>query len=329
MDYAGAVAALYQASHGEFVVERKRLAAELKTAGDKDGAKALAKLGRPPISAWAVNQLYWHARDAFDRVMATAAQLRDGDLSASPAHREALGRLRQRAATILTEAGHAATEATLRRTAQTLAALAALGSFAPDPPGALSGDRDPPGFDAAGIIAAAPPPMLSVAPRPAPEPAPDDEEDEEEDEDPDISAEEREAAGELLRAAATAKPRLTSVPASVRPPDDVKRPRHLSSVPPSAAARDDDDDDERRIAAVRQAAAAAAEKAERARLEEKKRIARERDRLATALRTARGEVESRKRDAERVRGELARAEAAVTDAAAIVADLERALTELD
>ena len=29
---------------------------------------ALAKLGRPPVSAWAVNQLYWHARDAFDRL---------------------------------------------------------------------------------------------------------------------------------------------------------------------------------------------------------------------------------------------------------------------
>jgi hypothetical protein len=38
------------------VAERRQLAGELKAAGDKDAAK-LAKLARPPISAWAVDQL--------------------------------------------------------------------------------------------------------------------------------------------------------------------------------------------------------------------------------------------------------------------------------
>jgi hypothetical protein len=149
--YDEAVRELYQAPHPAFVAERKRLAAELKAAGDKPGATQLGKLPRPPISAWAVNQLWWQEREAFDRLLATAARLRDGDLGANAPHREALTALRVRASTILGDAGHAGTEATLRRIATTLSAIAASGGFEPDPPGALSADRDPPGFEAAGI----------------------------------------------------------------------------------------------------------------------------------------------------------------------------------
>ena len=396
MDYVQAVVALYQAPHGEFVAERKRLAAELKTAGDRDGAKTLAKLGRPPISAWAVNQLYWHARDAFDRLMATAAQLREGDLSASPAHREALAKLRQRAAAMLADAGHNANEATLRRTAQTLSAIAALGTFAPDPPGALATDRDPPGFEAAGmVLGERPAPALSVVADAPAEADPDDDADADADDDrgdddagddegtddPDISTEEREAAADLLRAVAVAKParHLSAVPAkqavrtpdrpvrtadspvrnadnvvrltdrAVRAADDAaskstraandgdpppKRARHLSAVPLSEAPADDLAERDR-IAAVRHAAVEQAEQAERiaaarqAQHDEEKRRARERDRLATALRTARGEVESRRRTVEQLRSDLARAETATAEAAAIVADLERALAALE
>lgn len=160
--YDAAVAALYQAPHAAFVDERKRLAAELKAAGDKDGAARLAKLGRPPISAWAVNQLWWHARDAFDALLAAAARLRDGDLGATGAHRDALAKLRARATAMLADAGHGTTESTLRRVTQTLSAVAAIGSFAPDPPGALAADRDPPGFEAVGIV-----PVADAAPAPA------------------------------------------------------------------------------------------------------------------------------------------------------------------
>ena len=151
--YDEAVAALYQAPHGEFVTERKRLAAELKAAGDKAGAAKLAKLGRPPTSAWTVNQLWWHARDAFEALFESAEKLRKGDLSATGEHRDAIAKLRQHAQKILTEAGHGTTEATLRRVTTTLAALAASGGFGPDPEGALSADRDPPGFEAVGISA--------------------------------------------------------------------------------------------------------------------------------------------------------------------------------
>jgi hypothetical protein len=163
--YDEAVAELFRGPHATFVAERKRLAGELKAAGDKTGAATLAKLGRPPISAWAVNQLWWQARAEFDALLETAKRLREGDLSATPAHRQAIVDLRARAATILTEAGNAANEATLRRVATTLSAIAAHGGFAPDPAGALTDDRDPPGFEAAGIPAMG-------APAPAPAPAP-------------------------------------------------------------------------------------------------------------------------------------------------------------
>jgi hypothetical protein len=149
--YDDAVRELYQVPHATFVTERKRLAGELKTAGDKAGATKLGKLPRPPVSAWAVNQLWWQAREAFDKLLETAERLREGDLGGTAAHREALAALRQRAAAILTDAGNAAAEGTLRRIQTTLSAIAATGSFDPDPPGALGDDRDPPGFEAAGI----------------------------------------------------------------------------------------------------------------------------------------------------------------------------------
>ncbi|MEJ7602153.1 MAG: hypothetical protein WKG01_29925 [Kofleriaceae bacterium] len=151
--YDDAVVELHQAPHASFVTERKRLAANLKAAGDKAGATKLGKLPRPTISAWAVNQLWWHARDAFESMLESAEQLREGKLTASAAHRESIAKLRARAQAILAEAGNAAAEPTLRRVTTTLAAIAATGGFDPDPPGALGGDRDPPGFEAIGISA--------------------------------------------------------------------------------------------------------------------------------------------------------------------------------
>src|SRR6185436_6017984 len=131
MRYDDAVASLFQGPLDVFVAERKRLAGELKAAGDKDGAAKLAKLARPPISAWVVDQLWWQARDAFDALFETAQRLRDGKLEAMAAHREAIAKLRAEAAKILTAAEHGATESTLRKVTQTLAALAASGSWEP------------------------------------------------------------------------------------------------------------------------------------------------------------------------------------------------------
>jgi ribosomal protein L12E/L44/L45/RPP1/RPP2 len=151
--YDAAVTSLYQAPFAEFVAERKRLSAELKAAGDKDGAR-LGKLSRPPVSAWAVNQLWWRERVAFEALVEAARHVKVGDREAGKAHREALSTLRGHAARLLQEAGNAATETTLRRVATTLSAIAAQGGFEPDAPGALSADRDPPGFESLGFVEA-------------------------------------------------------------------------------------------------------------------------------------------------------------------------------
>lgn len=149
--YDAALEALYRGPLDAFVVERKRLAGELKAGGDKEAAARLLKLGRPSISAWAVNQLWWLERATFERLLATAARLRKGELDAGAEHQRALAALRSLAAARLASQGHAAPESTLRRVTTTLSALAASGGFDPDPAGALAADRDPPGFGALGI----------------------------------------------------------------------------------------------------------------------------------------------------------------------------------
>ena len=147
--------ALYTAPLASFVTERNRLAAVLRAAGKGDAAKDIARRRRPTVSAWAVNQLYWHERDAFDALLAAAARLRKGDLKETGAYREALREAQRQAAAILRKSPHAPTDATMRRVMATLAAVAASGSFDPDPPGALTADREPPGFEAIDTVAAA------------------------------------------------------------------------------------------------------------------------------------------------------------------------------
>jgi hypothetical protein len=163
--YDEAVTTLYQATLSDFVAERKRLAAELKAAGDKDAAARVAKLVRPPVSAWAVNQLWWRERKAFEALVTAARRVKAGDREASQAHRQALARLKETAARLLQEAGNAATEPTLRRVTTTLSAVAAIGGFEPDAAGALSADRDPPGFEALGFGSEATAPTPSATTR--------------------------------------------------------------------------------------------------------------------------------------------------------------------
>jgi len=138
---------LAQAPPAAFVAERKRVVARLRDDGARDVAAEVARRRRPTSSVWAVNRLYAKRRAAFDRMVEAAARLRAGDLAATRAYRDELSALRHDAASLLEEAGLGAPDATLRRVAATLAAVAAAG-FAPDPEGALAEDRDPPGFEA-------------------------------------------------------------------------------------------------------------------------------------------------------------------------------------
>lgn len=143
---------LYGAPLQQFVGERKRIAAELKAAGDKAAGAAVAKLAKPGMSAWVVNQLWREARGEMDRLFAAGAKLRSGDFGAGAAQRASLLALRAKAIEVLERDGRAPSDGTLLRVQKTLQALSAIGGFAPDEPGRLVDDRDPPGFEVLGGV---------------------------------------------------------------------------------------------------------------------------------------------------------------------------------
>jgi hypothetical protein len=151
---------LFRLPLSEFTAARNALAAKLKKEGDSEESDRIKTLPKPPVSAWAANQLYWKHRGAFDRLLAAgeqfrnaqAAQLagRSADLRAPlEARREALAELTKLAAAILHEAGHPSSPEMMRRIMTTLEALATYGTHSGAPPaGRLIGDIDPPGFEA-------------------------------------------------------------------------------------------------------------------------------------------------------------------------------------
>lgn len=159
------VDALFKLPQAEFIGARKTLAARLKKDGlanESDWVKALAK---PSISAWTVNQLYWEHREAFDRLIETGQRFRQAQTSrkmaamreALDARREALSHLSDLATTLLRDAGHHPALDTMRRITTTLEAMSAYALLpGGPPPGRLTKDVDPPGFESlASFIAGA------------------------------------------------------------------------------------------------------------------------------------------------------------------------------
>jgi hypothetical protein len=161
-DLDAALAALYQLPLEQFVATRDQLARRLRAAGDRATARRVAGLRRPPVSAWAANQLAHAAPNAVAELLDAGAALRQAQqdalagqpgaarqLRTATAHlRAAITRLSQRAETLLVRAGHAASDATLARLAATLQA-AATGDEATRAAlaqGRLPGDLDPAGF---------------------------------------------------------------------------------------------------------------------------------------------------------------------------------------
>jgi len=144
----------------EFTAARNTLATSLKEAGHADEAAAVKALSKPPLSAWAVNQLYWHHRKPFDQMMAAGERLRKAQTSQlagkaaelrgpMEAHRVAVADLARRAAALLRDGGHPPSPDVTRRITTTLEALATYGDQEGVPrPGRLTADVDPPGFEA-------------------------------------------------------------------------------------------------------------------------------------------------------------------------------------
>lgn len=152
--------ALFRLPLNEFTAARNALAAKLKKAGRADDAEHVKGLAKPPVSAWAVNQLYWKNREPFEQLLAAGDRLRSAQASQLrgkggelreplEARRVALSALSQHAAALLREAGHTPSPDLMRRITTTLEALATYGSREATPvAGRLTGDIDPPGFEA-------------------------------------------------------------------------------------------------------------------------------------------------------------------------------------
>ncbi len=104
---------LYGVDSEAFVAERKRLARELKDAGDAASADAVAKTRKPTVAAWALNQLARKQRRDVDLLLDAGHRLRQAQEGvvggadraafeqAQMTERDALRRLTQHASELL------------------------------------------------------------------------------------------------------------------------------------------------------------------------------------------------------------------------------------
>lgn len=148
--------ALFRLPLAEFTGARNVLAAQLKKSGRGDDAALVKALPKPPISAWAANQLYWNHREAFDRLIVSGEKFHKAQTSgkvadmrhALDARREALTQLSDLATSLLEAANNNAAPDTIRRITTTLEGLSAYASRSDAPrAGRLTHDVDPPGFE--------------------------------------------------------------------------------------------------------------------------------------------------------------------------------------
>jgi hypothetical protein len=148
--------ALFKLPLGEFTPARNVLAARLKKAGQQAQADAAKALPKPSVAAWAVNQLYWHHRDAYDRLIEAGDRFRKspGIREHLEARRGAQAELARIATTVLHDAGSSGAREMLRRVTTTLEALATYGSLRDAPrAGRLTAELAPPGFEVlAGVL---------------------------------------------------------------------------------------------------------------------------------------------------------------------------------
>lgn len=139
---------LYQLPPDEFTPARNTLA---RTAGPD--APEVRRLVKPPIAAWAVNQIHWKRRDVYDALIDASTELRNihaailggrrADLrEAAKAHDESIDAALKTALAILREEGHPATDATRQAILTTLRSLPTE-----DPPGRLTRTLQPGGFE--------------------------------------------------------------------------------------------------------------------------------------------------------------------------------------
>ncbi|MDQ3953583.1 MAG: hypothetical protein M3279_11585, partial [Actinomycetota bacterium] len=118
---------LYGLPLEEFTAARNALAKSLEDEGRADEAGRVKKLKKPPVSAWAVNQLARQEPAEVARLLDLVDRLREArsaaDIQALGARRrELVAKLTRRAGELAVAAGHAASQTTLQRVTQTLQA---------------------------------------------------------------------------------------------------------------------------------------------------------------------------------------------------------------
>lgn len=139
---------LYQRPLNEFTAARNALA---KDAGSR--AAEIRQLAKPPLAAWAINQVYWRDRATWNALVAAATEQREAHAAVlagrgadirgtGRAHDAAVEDALRSALAILKADGHPATDATRQAIMTTLRALPA-----DDPPGRLSRTLQPGGLE--------------------------------------------------------------------------------------------------------------------------------------------------------------------------------------
>ncbi len=193
VDVTGRVARLYQEVPQSFVAHRNELARDLARAGQRELSARIKTLAKPPVSAWVVNQLYWHERAEYDALLAAGAAAREaqqsrlsgrgGDLARALAERDAIiGRLTRQAERLAAAGGVTMSRDVRERVRTSLEAIALRAGDTALVHGQLTGDVALPGLQAlAGLVAAdsdaapAKPARPSLALVPSPERKDDDE----------------------------------------------------------------------------------------------------------------------------------------------------------
>jgi hypothetical protein len=149
------VSALYRLPLADFTAARNNLAKELRSGGDREGAEEVKRLGKPSVSAWAVNQLYWERPETFEEFLGAGSAQRKAVQSGGSALRSAAERKRQlqgellkSAEEILGRQGTLLSQALRQRVSRTLDTLAAWPPESEAPAlGRLTHDLEPVGFD--------------------------------------------------------------------------------------------------------------------------------------------------------------------------------------
>jgi hypothetical protein len=152
---------LYRLPPDEFVPARTALAKTL-TGAD---AKAVKGLVKPTVVPWTVNQVYWHARDVYSRMLKAGEKLRDAQLNALKGRaadvRGATTAHRQTVSDAVKAASRFASEAGLKPDAEQLARMleaVSLQQSPPEPHGRFTKPIQPQGFEALAGVAIKPGP---------------------------------------------------------------------------------------------------------------------------------------------------------------------------